>query len=185
MQSVAGFVFDRLRGKIRAESVVSCGSFNDSYKIHGVVGGGHSITVAEVDFVLPRAAAVVRAFRCDTHILERQADLAAHVFPLVVGSYVHVSRVVERYLGRLSVLVGFEKVEFVFRAELYTDSHFVGVRHCFFEESARVFLKNPSVGVFYVAEHPYNLAVRRSPRKYGESRRDGKEQKIRFSVAVV
>ena len=40
---------------------------------------------AEVDFVLPRAFLMMGAFGPDAHLLERQADFAADIFPLVLG----------------------------------------------------------------------------------------------------
>lgn len=50
-----------------------------------IVGGAHRVAVAEVDLVLPGAFLVVRAFGLNTHVEQSQADLAPHVFALVLG----------------------------------------------------------------------------------------------------
>ena len=51
-------------------------------------------SMLKIDDVLPRAAAVVRAFRCDTRILECQAD-AAYVLALILRRGIHKTRVVK------------------------------------------------------------------------------------------
>ena len=60
---------------------------------------------------------MVGAFGGNTHFKQIKAYLATDVFALIVGRYIHISRFIERSVGRLAVIVKIKQVKFKFRAE--------------------------------------------------------------------
>ena len=60
---------------------------------------------------------MMRAFGGDSHFKQIKAYLTANVFALIVGRYIHISRFIERSVGRFTVIIKIKQVKFKFRAE--------------------------------------------------------------------
>ena len=68
-----------------------------------VVGRRQHIVVAEVDLVLARRHLVMRGFDVEPHLLEREDDLAAHVFAEIDGREIEVAGGIVGFGGWLAV----------------------------------------------------------------------------------
>ena len=121
---------------------------------------------------------MVRAFGLNAHVEQGQADLAPHVFALVLGRNVHVGRMVKRDLRRVAVFIRFEQIELNFRTELHRDACRLCIGNSAAQDRACVAGKRRAVGVADVAEHAHDLAVRGTPGQDIQRRRIGEQQKI-------
>ena len=159
MHPVAVMISQRARGEIGPKAVLRGDGAHHGAEHDRIVGGGQCVGVAEVDLVLARSALMVGALREDAHPLQRQANLTANVFALVLRGHVHVSRLIERFLRGLALLVELEEVEFHFRAE----AERIALRRGFLRRRAQqrpaVPVKGCAVGADDVAEHVGHTAA--------------------------
>ena len=108
---------------------------------------------------MSRALLVVRTLRKNIHLLERQTDLAAHIFPAVQGRDVAVARVIVRAHGRPARLVQLKQIKLAFRPDLAGISHFRRFQHGLFQDVPPVSLKRPPIRMTDIAEKAHNPPV--------------------------
>ena len=128
---------------------------------------------------------MMRAFGGDPHLLEGQADLAAHILSLVEGRDIHIARVIVGDVGAFTVFVGFKEIELQLRLEMEGIPLFARIFHRLLEQCAGIRPDRRTVCIVQSAEHPHDLAVLGAPRQNGDGRRLRVEPKILAVVAAV
>ena len=103
MEAVSGFLFQRLGIKIRKNTVQSGNRFYNRLEGHGVVCGSQGIGIAEINFILSRTFFMMGAFRKNSHLLQRKADLTPDVFTPVFGSHIHIACIIAVSYTHLSI----------------------------------------------------------------------------------
>ena len=182
MEAVAVLTRNGVRRKRRRKAVSRRHGLHNRLIRNNIVCGLNGRAVLKIDDVLPRAAAVVRAFRCDTHILERQADLAAHVLALILRRGIHKARVVKGDSRCIAVFIVLEKVEFVSCPKFkYYTMKFCNVNR-FFQDAAAVDVKTGAIRTTNVAEKAHDAPVCGPPRqkRHGGGIRHQKELAVRL-----
>ena len=168
MQPAAGRVAQWLGREIRPEPAAGGNGLHHRSERNRVIRCSQGIGIAKVNLVLTGALLVVGALRADAHLLQRQANLSADVFPSVVRSDIHIARVVVRLPGGLTMLIRLEEIEFHLSAKGKAVSRRLGVLHSHLQKMTGVGLKYPAVRPCDVTEHPYHPAVFRPPGKPGK-----------------
>ena len=56
-------------------------------------------------FILPRPTLMAGAFGCNAHLLQRQTNLTANIFPPVERGDIQIARLIDRLCGRETVFV--------------------------------------------------------------------------------
>ena len=121
---------------------------------------------------------MVRGLGLDVHLLERQADLAAHVFRLVERGDVKILAVVVRDGGGVAVFVQLEQVEFARRAHRDRAARAPRAAARLAQQVAAVALKGRAVRVADIAVKAHHAPLRRPPRQYGQRGRVGEQQQV-------
>lgn len=154
--------------------------FYDGLKGHRIVGGGYSIGIAEINFVLARAFLVVRTFRADSHLFQRKADFPPDVFAAVIGKKIHISGSVVGTVCRLAVFVQLKEVKLLLRSEIKAITSCLCIADSFLQQAPRIAGKDTAVGIRDIAKHAHNPAMLRPPGKRRQSFRIRMEKKIRM-----
>ena len=184
MHAASGRVRQGLGGKVCAKTVSGGNGCNHALERDGVVRRGNGICIAEVNLVLTGTLFVVGAFRSDTHLLQRQARLAAHVFALVLRGNVHIPGVV---IGRFCWHAAFiepEQIKLHLGSEEERIALLPRVLHRPGENGARVRFKRAPVGVVDRAEHAHHAPVLGSPRQDAKRRGVRAQDKVRVNLAA-
>ena len=119
---------------------------NNGAESDRIVGGGERIGITEIDLVLPRSLFVVRALGLDAHLLQDHADLPADVLSLVLGSHVHIARLVIGLGGGIARLVGLKEIKFHLRAESKGVTLLSGLGHSLFQQPTGVGIRGVPSG---------------------------------------
>ena len=179
VHAVARLPIDGFRGKVGVKAVAQGSGFHHGFEMHGIIGGGHGIGVAEIDLILPGPLLVMGALRLDAHVLQIQADFPADVLPLILRGHVHIAGMIEGFVGGISVFIGFEQVEFKLRAEADLAAQLACLPDRILQNGAAVHGEGPSIGMADVAEHLHHLAPAGPPGKHIQSGRNGMQKQIR------
>ena len=85
--------------------------------------------------------------RFNAHLFQHQADLPADIFTFIIRRDIHIPRPVIRNGGRLSFIIQFKKVKFLFRPKPKNISGFLRVFNGLFQEGPGITFKNPSIRI--------------------------------------
>ena len=121
---------------------------------------------------------MVTGLELQSHFLKRETDLPPDVLTPVQRCDVEVAGPVHRLIGRVSVLIGPEEVEFQLRSEV--DLVVLGKEFLFhlLQHVPGIPDEGPSVGMTDVTVESYDPALTRPPREECHRGRIGEEQKV-------
>ena len=122
---------------------------------------------------------MVRGLRLDVHLLERQADLAAHVFRLVERRYIEILAVIVRNGGWMAVFIQLEQVNLACRAHGQRVACAARTAVGLTQQMTAVALERRAVRIANVAVKAHYTALSRPPRQNGKRCRIGEQQQIR------
>ena len=143
-----------------------------------VVGAGQGGAGGEVDAVLPRPADVLGVLGLDAHLLQGQADVPAHVLPLVLGGLVQKAGAVEGGVRGLPLLPGAEQVKVVLRPEVHPQPPLSDVAHRVPQNLPAVLGEGLPVLCLQVAVEPGHPAVAGPPGQQGDGVRVGEQEQL-------
>ena len=109
---------------------------------------------------------MMRALRTDPHLLQRQADLAPHVFPFVIRRDVHIACLIVGPFCGFAGFVAVEQVKLHFRSKGEGNSHLLRLCHSLAQELTDVGVKRRSVWPGDRAKHAHDPPVIRTPRQH-------------------
>ena len=126
----------------------------------------------------------MRTFGVYSHLFESQAYFAANVFPFIVGRHIHITRVIVRYVRRVSQLVQLKKIKLYFGAEAEGITEFFRFLFRFEKNASCVRYERRAVGVRNIAVHSYHSSVFGAPRQYGECVGIGVQKQVGMSLVA-
>ena len=178
MQAAARGVLERLGQEGRIQAARGGHGLDDPLEGHEIVRGLERLRGAEIDLVLAGALLMMRGLRLNVHLLERQADLTAHVFRLVERRDVEIFAVVVGDGGRVAVLVELEQVELARGAHGQRVAGLARAAARLPQQIAAVALERRAVRVADVAVKANDAALCRAPRQHGKRGRVGEQQQV-------
>ena len=184
VHAVAGLAGQRLWREVGREAALHRDRVDHRAECQRVVRGGHRVGIAEVDLILPRTLFVVRTFRANPHLAERQADLPPDVLALVLRRNVHITCAVVGDAGRFAVLVPLEQIKFHLRAERKRNAALRRRIHCVLQDAPRVGCKRRPIRMQDVAEHPHHAPMIGPPWQHAERARVRLQKQIGVDLAA-
>ena len=178
MQAAARGVLERFRQEGREQAARGRHGLYDPLEGHEVVRRFERLGGAEIDLVLAGALLMVRGFRLNVHLFERQADLTAHVFRLVERRYIEILAVIVRNGGWMAVFIQLEQVKLACRAHGQRVACAARTAVGLTQQMTAVALERRAVRIANVAVKAHYTALSRPPRQNGKRRRVGKQQQV-------
>ena len=127
---------------------------------------------------LPRPADVLGVLGLDAHLLQGQADVPAHVLPLVLGGLVQKAGAVEGGVRGLPLLPGAEQVKVVLRPEVHPQPPLSDVAHRVPQNLPAILGEGLPVLCLQVAVEPGHPAVAGAPGQQGDGVRVGEQEQL-------
>ena len=179
VHAVARLIPQRLRRKVRMHAGGFRQISNRPLDGRRIVCRGKRCPVMEVDLILSGSLLVMGCLRRDSHVKKGEADVAAKILALVIGTYGHIACLVDRHFRSLSLLVLCKGIELKLRPDVHFKALFLCCPDCLLQQISGILLIRRSVRLVNITEHPADASIHRSPRHNGNRRRIRTKKEIR------
>ena len=120
--------------------------------------------------------------RRDSHVQKSEADVAAKILALVIGTDGHIACLIDRHFRSLSLLILCKGIELKLRPDVHLKALFLRSPDCLLQKISGILLIRRSVRLVNITEHPADASVHRSPRHNGNRRRIRTKEQIRAKL---
>ena len=133
---------------------------------HDIVRRAQHVLVLEIDLVLGRGDLMVGGFHLESHVLQIQHNVPAHVLRQVDGRHVEIPGRLVGLGGGTALLVGVEQEKLALRSNVEHVPHLLRPLHGALQHIARVPDKGLLIHAVHVADQARHLALLRPPGEY-------------------